>query len=258
MRASLPEGVSTECSWARSALDTNPQISLLVKLKLTKCAPILGQPAVGFFVAAQVGAKIAPNVFHARRPTLRARSSGVCARLGELCAVTHRAAPPQNSPGLPPHTTQEGLKRLDSASNSLPLTATTPRRLLKRPLRSRSRRADADRSRIIRPARLPPMVPNRSGSAWGESGSRRPGFPATPARCLHAERNARPIISLPVSRPMPARQCPTIWPRILCFEARHRRSCRVPWSRRPAHSISPRRSSGIMPRPPANSCPARC
>jgi hypothetical protein len=35
-----------------SALDTNPQIRLFVKLKLTKCAPIPGLPVVGFFMPA--------------------------------------------------------------------------------------------------------------------------------------------------------------------------------------------------------------
>jgi hypothetical protein len=33
-----------------SALDTILQIRLFVKLKFTKCAPIPGPPAIGFFV----------------------------------------------------------------------------------------------------------------------------------------------------------------------------------------------------------------
>jgi len=54
-------------------LDAIVQISLFVKLKLQKCAPILGLPGVGFFMAAQTrvnptyAAGYAPDYF-ARAP----------------------------------------------------------------------------------------------------------------------------------------------------------------------------------------------
>jgi hypothetical protein len=39
----------------RATLDTIAQIRLFAKLKLTKCAPILGWPQIGFFMSAQAG-----------------------------------------------------------------------------------------------------------------------------------------------------------------------------------------------------------
>jgi hypothetical protein len=40
---------------AQNAVDTTLQISGLRKLKLMKCAPISGLPAIGFFMPAQAG-----------------------------------------------------------------------------------------------------------------------------------------------------------------------------------------------------------
>jgi hypothetical protein len=62
----------------------------------------------------------------------------------------------------------------------------------------------------------------------------------------------------PGSAPNAGAMYPISLPPILCWPARLRRSCRAPSSSTLARSISPRRSSETMPRPPANSCPARC